>query len=127
MISITTGIPQDVFKELQRIDDREKYRTKVDKKRLSLFAFDESRYSRDEDSIEYQLNKKEQLKALYKAIGTLTEDELQLINECFFDETKPNYTKLAKQYGISRQLYSSRLKKVLTKLRLLVEIHLNDG
>lgn len=61
--------------------------------------------------------------ALNKALDTLTANEKIIIDECFYNEKKLSYEKLARQHNISRQAYQKRLSKILKKLRLLIDLY----
>lgn len=58
-----------------------------------------------------------------KALATLNENEMIIIDECFFSEKRPSYEKLAKRHNISRQAYQKRLRRILKKLRLLIDLY----
>lgn len=64
--------------------------------------------------------------ALNKALEQLADDEAQIINECFFESERVNYTKLAQKHGVSRQAYSQKKNRILKKLKGLVISYYNE-
>ncbi|MBQ8135377.1 MAG: hypothetical protein IJ192_13385 [Clostridia bacterium] len=116
--------PQNFQKKLKQLDRRSRYiiyeRDKGKGKR-KFEKFDE-RYTKKDDTvfIEDLITARNMHIALDKALADLTEEEYQIISECFFEGKKPNYTKLGKKYGITRQAYTKRRKNILKKLKKLV-------
>lgn len=117
--------PQDFTISLQKMDRQTRYiinERDGGKGRRKVVKFDE-RYMQDQSSptlVEDIIIARNMHIALYRALADLTAEEDQIITECFFEETRVNYTKLAKKHGISRQAYCQRKKKILKKLKLLV-------
>lgn len=62
-------------------------------------------------------------KALMKALDTLNDNEKIIIDECFYAEKKLSYEKLARQHNISRQAYQKRLRRILKKLKALIDLY----
>lgn len=119
-----------VKRVISQFNDREKYYREVSSKRyVSFCELDEAIY-REEDTVEYALNisfdnfcKQQRIIALKKALFNLSDDERQIVKECFYFKGKkrPSYSELSKKYGISRQAYCKRLDKVLKKLKADIE------
>ena len=117
--------PQNLQKKLQQLDRRSRYiiyeRDKgKGKRRFEKF---DDRYTQKDGTvvlIEDLITARNMHIALDKALADLEDDEYQIILECFFEGKKPNFTKLGKKYGITRQAYSKRRKNVLKKLKKLV-------
>ena len=67
------------------------------------------------------------MNALQKALSDLTDKERKMIEDnFFFDGKKPTQTQLAKLEGITSQVYGRKLKRVLQKLKRLIETYIND-
>ena len=116
-------------KEIKRVithyRDKERYYQKVISKRLVSYEQVEPLIpSPDSSFIEITVEEKFQrqvaVSALKKALTELSDDERQIINECFFTDEQTTYTELAKNYGISRQAYCKRLRRILRKMRSVI-------
>lgn len=128
---MTISKNEEIRKVITHYRDKEKYYKKVISKRFVSYEQVEpfipspdSNYI--EISVEEKLQKQAAVSALKKALIELSDDERQIINECFFTDEQTTYTKLAKNYGISRQAYCKRLKRILAKLKPLVEYYLEN-
>lgn len=117
--------PQNFQKKLRQIDRQSRYilyERDKGKGRRQFEKFDD-RYTQNYDAavfIEDLITARNMYIALDKALADLTEDEYQIISECFFEGKKPNYTKLGKKHGITRQAYTKRRTTILKKLKKLV-------
>ena len=103
---------------------------KIAKKRFVSFNNQIENYiSNDEDTVEYFLERKSRVSALKKALSDLSDDERQMIRECFYfdGKKKPSYKVLAQSCGITRQAYCKRLNKLLVKLKPMVEYYLENS
>ena len=60
------------------------------------------------------------LDKLRSSLSMLTEEEMELINFLYYEEKSE--TELSSVYGISQQAISKRLKRILAKLKKLLEI-----
>ncbi len=80
------------------------------------------------ETVEASYEKKQLHTALNKALKELSAEELQIINECFFfvGIKRQPYKALAKIHGISRQAYCKRLAKILSKLKIMIDYHLEN-
>lgn len=126
---------EEIRRVITHYRDKERYYKKVISKRLVSYEQVEpfipsTDSSVDgsviEISVEEKLQKQAAISALKKALIELSDDERQIINECFFTDEQTTYTELAKNYGISRQAYCKRLKRILAKLKPLVEYYLEN-
>ena len=65
-------------------------------------------------------------RALVKALKELNEIEYEIIQECFFDCEKLNYSKLSKKHSISKQAYTKKVKRILIKLKKLITLYYEE-
>lgn len=112
-------------KHLKKVNRQEKYYFyEKDYGRIVYFADIPADKTIDKSSFVVDTIIKNNLhKALMKALDTLNENEMIIIDECFFSEKRPSYEKLAKRHNISRQAYQKRLRRILNKLRLLIDLY----
>ena len=123
-------IDRNVERVIWKYSKREQYYQSVICARFEKFDGNlELSLFKNEDTIEYYLDRKSELSALKKALSDLSDDERQMIRECFyFDEKKrPSFQSLAQSYGITRQAYCKRLNKLLAKLKPMVEYYLENS
>ena len=119
---------EEIRRVLTHYRDKERYYKKVISKRLVSYdkiepfiVNSESNFNSSvELAVEEKFKRQTELKALKKALTELSDDERQIINECFFADEKSTYTDLAKQYGITRQAYCKRLHRILRKMRSVI-------
>lgn len=130
MEKLDCKVPDEVKRVISQFDDRERYYQKISLQRYVSFDELDKTISRTEDTVEYALDtsfenlcKQEKISALKKALFNLSDDERQIVKECFYfnGRKKPSYSELAKKYNISRQAYCKRLNKILKKLRESIE------
>ena len=129
-------MPDEVKRVIRQFYDRERYYRKISLQRYISFDELDKTVSMTEDTVEYafdvnleNLCKEEKIAALKKALLNLSDDERQIVKECFYfnGSKKPSYSKLAEKYNISRQAYCKRLDKVLRKLRRIIEETLENN
>lgn len=124
----TENNPLDFQKKLRQMNRHTRYllhERDGGKGRRKVIGFDE-RYMQDESSstlIEDMIIARNIHLALDRALSELTAEEDQIITECFFEGEKVNYTKLAKEHGVSRQVYCRKRKHILLKLKKSVMLH----
>lgn len=127
--------PDEVKRVISQFDDRERYYQKISLQRYVPFDELDKTISREEDTVDYALEisfenlcKQEKILALKKALLNLSDDERQIVKECFYfnGRKKPSYSKLAEKYKISRQAYCKRLRKILRKLKESIEQTLEE-
>lgn len=122
--------PQDFTKRLQKMDRHTRYvlyERDSGKGRRKVVRFDE-RYMQSQSSptlVEDIIAARNMHIALNQALTDLTAEEVQIISECFFEGAKVNYTKLAKNHNISRQVYCRKKNRILNKLKELVISYYN--
>lgn len=124
------NLDRDVERVIWKYSKREQYYQSVISTRFEKFDGNlELSLFKNEDTIEYYLDKKSELLALKKALSVLSADERQMIRECFYFDGKkrPSFQSLAQNYGISRQAYCKRLDKLLVKLKQIVEYYLENS
>lgn len=114
--------------EFYRDRERQNYLKKLDKKvgLLSIDAFDKEdekatdlMTSEQEDIVSVVVNKMELIK-LRDSLHRLSESERELIILHFYKDIPQ--TELAKIYGINQSSISRRIKKILAKLKRIMEI-----
>lgn len=121
---------KEVKRAIKQFDDRDKYHQSLICDRFEKFDGNlELSLFKIEDTIEYHLDRKSEISALKKALSDLSNDERQMIRECFYFDGKkrPPFKCLAQRYGISRQAYCKRLDKLLVKLKPIVEYYLENS
>lgn len=127
---INCEMSDEVKRVIRQFYDRERYYQKISLQRYISFEELDKTVSRTEDTVEYAFDvnleilcKEEKIAALKKALLDLSDDERQIIKECFYfnGSKKPSYSKLAEKYNISRQAYCKRLDKILRKLKEIIE------
>ena len=112
---------------LNRSKKKEQYYKKNIQPRFLSYESIAATVSDERDNVENIIEKEDMLKALRIAMEKLTENEREIILDYFFYQgAKPSQQELAKKYGITRQAYDKRLKKVLKKLKSLIELHMSD-
>lgn len=111
---------------VNRSKKKEQYYKKNIQPRLLSYEAIATTLSDEKDNVENVFDKAELLRALRMAMQELTEDEQQIISDNFFcQEKKRSRRELAEKYGITRQAYDKRVKKILKKLRIAIEMHIN--
>lgn len=73
-----------------------------------------------EEDVAEQVINQIMLDKLRACLAVLTEDEMELIHFLYYEEKSE--TELSSFYGISQQAISKRLKRILAKLKKLLEI-----
>ncbi len=58
---------------------------------------------------------------LHKSLQQLSDEEREIIEELFLNDDNATYRSVAKQHGISHQALHKRVKKILIKLREMIE------
>jgi DNA-directed RNA polymerase sigma subunit (sigma70/sigma32) len=124
---ILDNTPIILKEHLRQVRRSEKYYF-YERDKGRLIRFDDAYFSKTSDNVEDTLNKNHKHKALHKALDSLSETELKMIDECFFydEQEKKTITELAKEHNISRQAYTKRLKKILVKLRLFINDYYDE-
>lgn len=122
-------IPDSVRRELINSQKRENYYKQNIQPRLMEFSPEvENTIYNMEDTVEFALEKRDLWDALQKALSELTDKERKIIDDNFYFEGQkpPTQAQLAKAEGISSQVYGRKLKRILKKIKTLVELHMND-
>ena len=121
-------IPEDVRGELTNWQKREEYYKQNIQPRLTEFSPEvENRVFDEDDLVDRHFEQIELMDALQKALSDLTDKERKIIDDNFFyDGKKPSKTQLAKAEGITSQVYGRKLKRILKKLKALVEMYINQ-
>ena len=114
---------------IKHYDNLEHYQ--AEQQRRNCVSYDEdnleNRLYNESDTVEFTAERKAELDALKKALDDLSSEDLKIIQDNFFYVgKKPSYTELAKECGITRQVYTRKLNRVLAKLKKLVENYLNN-
>lgn len=79
----------------------------------------DAQFGEDTISVEDQALKNLQFQQLHKALTVLSDDERDLIERLFFREQTER--EIAKEYGMSQNAINKRRKRVLDRLRALLE------
>lgn len=120
-------VSREVYDEFYRDKERNRYLRKLDRENglISIDSFHKS----DDSAIEPltdtsadmagEVIEQLQLDKLRKCISMLLPEEQKLIYQHYFDEISE--VKLSREYGISQQAVSKRLKKIRQKLKNLLE------
>lgn len=121
-------LSDEVKQAIKHFDNLEHYQTA--QLREHCVSYDdeklENRLFNSTDNVEFIAEHEKQLSALKKALTTLSSEDLEIIREnFFFEEKKPSYTELANKYGVTRQVYTRKLNRILAKLKMIVENYLN--
>ncbi len=112
-------------REYRKMQRRETYLYEKDKGRL--IKFDEAYITTGTpNTIEDFISKRNLHRALVKALKELNEIEYEIIQECFFDCEKLNYSKLSKKHSISKQAYTKKVKRILIKLKKLITLYYEE-
>lgn len=113
---------------IDRSNKKEQYYEAIIMPRLISYESIAATVSDEEGTVESIIEKTELLNALRFALDQLSEEEQQIIAEnFFFSKKKPIQAKLAQKYGITRQAYAKRLKKILKKLKRIIKMHINGS
>ena len=115
----------ETYKEMEKDRLRSKYLQKLDAAHeLSSLEFlmesGRERYLEDKRScVEDEVIKKFMLEKMAWALDRLTEEELYLINQAFLKEL--SHDEIGRQLHISQSTVSRNIKRILDKLRNLME------
>ena len=120
-------VSEAVYRAYHKEREAERYQNKLIRQyELSLERFQEDGVNIDylivrvHPDIVDKLIYQEQLEALWVALQSLPEDERSLINEIFFYEKSES--QVARSIGVNQSTVSRRLSKILSKLKILMEI-----
>lgn len=120
-------VSREVYAEFYREKERNRYLRKLDRKNglLSIDCFEKA----DDSGMDYltdtvadmagEVMDQLLLDKLRKCISLLSSEEQKLIHQHYYDEVSE--VDMSREYGISQQAISKRLKKVREKLKNLLE------
>lgn len=119
-------VSQEIYAEFYREKERDRYLRKLDREN-GLFSIDSlekpddngMEYFKDSVDVTAEVINKIQLDKLRECISLLSSEEQRLIYQHYYDEISE--TNLSREYGISQQAVSKRLKRIRKKLRNLME------
>lgn len=122
------GLPKKIRLAIYSLDNYESYQ--AEQQREYCVSYDDE-WERvlflESQKVEYIVEKEERLRALKKALESLSSEDRKMIEDNFFyDGNRPTYTELAKKHGISRQAYTKNLNRLLAKLRKIIEYYLSN-
>lgn len=123
------NLSDEVKQAIKHFENLEHYRTEQQREHCVSYNDDnlENRLFNENDNVEFIAERERQLSALKKALKTLSSEDLKIIRDNFyFDQTKPTFTELAKKSGVTRQVYTRRLNRILAKLKKIIENYLNN-
>lgn len=122
------NLPEEIRRELINWQKREDYYEHKIQPRLTEFSPEvENIVYNENDTIEYTLEHQKLMGALQRALSELSDKERKIIEDNFFFEgKKPTQTQLAKSEGITSQVYGRKLKRILQKLKALIETYINS-
>lgn len=110
-------------KAYNQMGRREEYLNEADEEKRTLFFGDDSEIAKDiYAAYKEEQQKKEILQALKQALEDFKEVDFvgyELITEFYLGDKKVTYTEMAVKYGISRKVYTEKLKRHLQKLRTI--------
>ncbi len=117
--------PKDLYAEkvYNQMGRHEEYLNEADEsKGLIYFASDTEISKEIYSRYEQEQQRKENLQILKQALEELREVDFigyELIVEFYFADKPVTYTEMAMKYGISRKVYTYKLKRHLKKLRAI--------
>lgn len=121
-------VSEKVYKEYWKETNRERYLYRLDKENhLRFFSELENEDSRSVEErladsnvdVEKIFDVKFQIEELHKALDRLSPEEREIIQALFFDEK--TLEKVGEEFGISHPAVIKRKKKILEKLRKILE------
>lgn len=119
-------VSEAVYRAYHKEREAERYKNKlIRQNELSLERFREDGVNIDylivrvQPDIVDRLIHQEQLEALWIALQSLSEDELSLIDELFFNEKSER--ELSAMISVPQKTINDRKKRILLKLRKLIE------
>ncbi|HBS91126.1 MAG TPA: sigma-70 family RNA polymerase sigma factor [Erysipelotrichaceae bacterium] len=119
-------VSEAVYRAYHKEREAERYQNKlIHQNELSLERFREDGVNIDylivrvQPDIVDRLIHQEQLEALWIALQSLSEDERSLIDELFFNDKKE--AELASELLVTQQAISKRKKKILDKLKKMID------
>lgn len=119
-------VSEAVYRAYHKEREAERYQNKlIQQNELSLERFREDGVNIDylivrvQPDILDKLIHQEQLEALWLALQSLPEDERSLIDELFFNDKKE--ADLAAELLVTQQAISKRKKKILDKLKKMID------
>lgn len=121
----------DIF--VRKIKRRERYEQKRKAEEGIAYFGSEDDYGFSSAVYRMWQSKEQQKKsyeALYQALDDLSRIDPaghKLIVEYYFSGEKITFTEIGRKYGISRQACTKKIRKCLTVLKSLVELHRNNG
>lgn len=120
-------VSEDVYRAYHKEREAERYQDKIIRQHeMSLEGFRdkgvnvEYLIARLQPDIADKIIYEELLNALYYALKSLPEDERSLIKELFFSHQSER--KLAKELGIPRMTLNDKKRRILKKLKNILEI-----
>lgn len=120
-------VGREIYVEFYREKERNRYLRKLDREHglLSIESFEKA----DNSDMDYLTDtvtdmagtvmNQLQLEKLRECISLLSAEEQKLIHQYYYDEISE--VELSKEYGVSQQAVSKRLKKIRQKLKHLME------
>ena len=119
-------VSEAVYRAYHKEREAERYQNKlIRQNELSLERFHEDGVNIDylivrvQPDILERLIHREQLESLWSALQSLSDDERSLINELFFNDKKE--ADLAEELLVTQQAISKRKKKILNKLKKMID------
>ena len=112
-------VTEEVYRAYKRPQWREAKKKKL-KREISLENFNDVHTLSDEKLVEQIVEDKLLLEMLLKALETLTEDEIFLIDEIYFHEK--TIREVASEVDIPFQTVHSKKNKIIEKLKKILKI-----
>ncbi len=123
-------LSDEVKKTIKHFDNLEHYQAEQQKEHCVSYDNDnlENRLFNEKHTVEFLAERERQMGALKKALKTLSSEDLKMIRDNFYFDggKRPTYTELAKNCGVTRQVYTRRLNRILAKLKKTIENYLNS-
>ncbi len=114
-------VPDELYEKLIEMDDLERkqnYNQARHTVPLSAFTYEGEEFADPYSDLCEKLMKEEETSWIQSAISTLTESQQELVRLVYYDKKK--IVDIAVEQGVSQQAISDRLKRIKSKLKILL-------
>ncbi len=114
-------VSDELYEKLIEMDDLERkqnYNQARHTVPLSLFTYEGEEFADPHSDLCEKLMKEEETSRIQSAISTLTESQQELVRLVYYEKKK--IVDIAAEQGVSQQAISDRLKRIKSKLKILL-------
>lgn len=111
-----------IYDEYWRLMNHQNYLKRVDFDFVDSFSGDDTiQKLRSDVNVEQLAETAMLIMLLRKSLQELSEEEREIIDELFLNDDNASYRSVAERHGVTHQALHKRVKKILLKLKKMIE------